>query len=49
MSHFIEALSFMFSFLPAWVWIVFAACFTFLIVIIVLKVIKVILDAIPFV
>lgn len=49
MSNFVQALQYVFSILPTWVWVVFCAACVFVLVIIVLKIIKVILDAIPFV
>lgn len=49
MSNFITALQFVFAFLPSWVWIAFSVIFAFVLIMFVLKVIKTILDALPFV
>ena len=48
MSNFIQALQFMFAFLPSWVWVAFSVIFVFILVMFVLKIIKTILDALPF-
>ena len=49
MSNFIQVLQFMFAFLPSLVWIAFSVIFAFVLVMFVLKIIKTILDALPFV
>ena len=49
MSNFIQTLQFTFSFLPSWVWIAFSVIFAFILVMFILKIIKTILDALPFV
>lgn len=49
MSNFIQALQFVFAFLPSWVWIAFSVIFSFILVMFILKIIASILDALPFV
>lgn len=49
MSNFIQALQFVFAFLPSWVWIAFSVIFAFILVMFILKIIAAILDALPFV
>lgn len=49
MSNFIQTLQFIFAFLPSWVWIAFSCIFAFILVMFILKIIKTILDALPFV
>lgn len=49
MSNFVQALQFVFAFLPSWVWIAFSVIFGFILVMFILKIIKCILDALPFV
>lgn len=49
MSNFIQVLQFMSAFLPSWVWIAFSVVFGFFILIFIFKIIKIILDALPFV
>lgn len=49
MSDLLQTLQFVFAFLPSWVWIAFSALFIFILIMFVLKVIKTILDALPFV
>lgn len=49
MSRFLQSLQYVFSILPTWVWVVFCAALVFVLIVIVLKIIKLILDAVPFV
>ena len=49
MSNFIQTLQFTFAFIPSWVWIAFSVIFAFILVMFILKIIKTILDALPFV
>lgn len=49
MSSFITTLKFCFAFLPSWAWVAFSCIFGFILVMFILKIIKTILDALPFV
>jgi hypothetical protein len=49
MSNFLQTVAFICTLFDAWVFIAFAACFVFLTVMIIMKTIKTILDALPFV